>query len=76
MVIELRLIINQEFKTRLFSFGPDLQVLAPKSLRDSMHEKLKRPSPATNNCLIFKPFSYFQFLTITRYCSSSLLTSL
>lgn len=42
LVIELRLIINQEFKTRLFSFGPDLQVLAPKSLRDSMHEKLKK----------------------------------
>lgn len=40
--IELRLIINQELKTRLFSFGPDLQVLAPKSLRDSMHEKLKQ----------------------------------
>jgi predicted DNA-binding transcriptional regulator YafY len=40
--IELQLIINQEFKTQLLSFGPDLQVLSPKSLRDSVHEKLKK----------------------------------
>lgn len=42
LVVELRLIINQEFKTRLLSFGPDLQVLAPTSLRDSMHKLLKK----------------------------------
>jgi len=42
LILELRLIINQEFKTQLLSFGPDLQVLAPKSLRDSMYEKLKK----------------------------------
>lgn len=40
--VELRLIINQEFKTRLLSFGPDLQVLAPQSLRDSMHKLFKK----------------------------------
>jgi predicted DNA-binding transcriptional regulator YafY len=42
LVIELRLVINQELKTKLLSFGPDLQVLAPTSLRDSMLEKLKK----------------------------------
>ena len=40
--IELRLVINQEFKTRLLSFGPDLQVLAPKSLRSSMRKLLRK----------------------------------
>ena len=42
LILELHLIINQEFKTQLPSFGPDLQVLAPRSLRDSIHEKLKK----------------------------------
>ncbi|GAB4022740.1 WYL domain-containing protein [Spirosoma migulaei] len=39
--IELRLIINQEFKTLLLGFGPDLKVLAPVSLRKSMKKLFK-----------------------------------
>jgi len=42
VVLELRLIINQELKTRLLSFGPDLQVLAPDSLRESMQKLLNK----------------------------------
>jgi predicted DNA-binding transcriptional regulator YafY len=42
LVIELRVIINQELKTRLLSFGPDLQVLAPMSLHHSMRKLLKK----------------------------------
>ncbi|UOQ69474.1 helix-turn-helix transcriptional regulator [Hymenobacter volaticus] len=40
--IELRLIINQELKTNLLSYGPDLQVLAPDSLRHSLRKLLKK----------------------------------
>jgi len=40
--IELSLIINQEFKTRLLSYGPDVQVLSPHSLRNSMRKLLKQ----------------------------------
>lgn len=40
--IELRLIINQEFKTRLLSYGPDLQVLSPSSLRNSIRKLFKK----------------------------------
>lgn len=44
MEIELRLIINQELKTLLLSFGPDLRVLTPTSLCHSMRKRLKRAS--------------------------------
>ncbi|MVM42177.1 WYL domain-containing protein [Spirosoma sp. HMF3257] len=42
MEIELRLIINQEFRTLLLGFGPDLKVLAPESLRKSMKKLFKK----------------------------------
>ena len=42
MEIELRLLINQELKTILLSFGPDLQVLAPDSLRKSLRKVLRK----------------------------------
>ncbi|MDU0372342.1 helix-turn-helix transcriptional regulator [Hymenobacter monticola] len=40
--IELRLIINQELKTLLLSFGPDLRVLEPSTLRSSMKRLLRK----------------------------------
>jgi predicted DNA-binding transcriptional regulator YafY len=40
--VELRLLINQELKTRLLGFGPDLQVLAPQSLRSAVYKLLSK----------------------------------
>ncbi|XAZ81988.1 WYL domain-containing protein (plasmid) [Fibrella sp. ES10-3-2-2] len=42
MEIELRLIINQELKTLLLSFGADIKVLTPTSLQNSMRGRLKK----------------------------------
>lgn len=44
--IELRLIVNQELKTTLLSYGPDVKVLYPDSLRRSIQKLLKK---ALNN---------------------------
>lgn len=40
--LELRLHLNQELKTLLLSFGPDVQVLAPASLRLAMQKLLQK----------------------------------
>lgn len=42
MEIELRLIINQELKTLLLSFGPDLRVIAPVALLNSLRQRLRK----------------------------------
>lgn len=42
MEVELHLIINQELKTLLLSFGPDLQVISPPALRKSMRKLIKK----------------------------------
>jgi predicted DNA-binding transcriptional regulator YafY len=41
MELELRLVINQELVTLLLSFGPDLRVISPISLLNSVQKRLK-----------------------------------
>ena len=42
MELELRLLINQELVTLLLSFGPDLRVISPISLLNSVQKRFKK----------------------------------
>lgn len=41
-VVRLHLIVNRELVQLLLSFGPDVEVLAPQTLRDALTEKIRR----------------------------------
>lgn len=41
-VVRLHLIVNRELVQLLLSFGPDVEVLAPQTLRDTLAEKTHR----------------------------------
>ena len=40
-IVELQIIPNNEFYSLLLSFGPDVEVLSPESVRDTLQEKIK-----------------------------------
>ena len=48
-VVEIRVKVNRELETLILSYGNDVEVLCPQSLRDSIASRLESASKLYNN---------------------------